>query len=66
MVQTEFGGKKSSTFQGLFEDQNHFFKDILIIITIIVFIQAKDKNTFPKLQWKIIKRYMIKYNSNVR
>ena len=39
---------------------------VIIIIIIIVFIQSKDKNTYPKLQWKSIIRYAIKYNSNIR
>ena len=43
-----------------------FVKLDFIIIIIIVFIQSKDKNTYPKLQWKCIKRYTIKYNSNIR
>ena len=43
-----------------------FVKLDFIVIIIIVFIQSKDKNTYPKLQWKSIKRYTIKYNSNIR
>ena len=37
-----------------------------LIIIIIVLIQSKDENTYPKLQWKCIKKYAIKYNSNIR
>ena len=39
---------------------------IVVIIIIIVFIQSKDKNTYPKLQWKSIKKYTIKCSSNIR
>ena len=42
------------------------YRELKVIIIIIVFIQSKDKNTYPKLQWKSIKRYTIKYNSNIR
>ena len=56
------------SFKGALQITN----DLLILfvkldfIIIIVFIQSKDKNTYPKLQWKCMKRYAIKYNSNIR